>query len=352
MFTEELSLDNAISRQEAAEAIRRRGGLIAAFLFVGLLLGILAEFLQQPKASISLLINVNKGPRVLSQSLYDETDWMERSAPVYVPLEPAVEAELGLKELIPADSEGWQVSPLKLSGGRGANFAQLTASGSLSQVNRLQQQLQTIAAEYRRRKLQYANTFVKFQAPSDGWTTLLEPELQVSRRGARIFQGALIGLFSGSLLAWLLDRFSGRIFRADQLQLLLGYSLLAVLPLTGWDNLWSKAQITQLSLVIDPGLAWRVVSIAKPHFAVGQLALALQEKLPHVDLKAEQPLLLNALMPAVSGSLVGVLIVVERGFNSAKALLDVRRVLGQLPFVATVGLVLIGESHAPEIRGD
>lgn len=346
---ESLPFENEIHLQEVTTAIKRHWVLITCCVAIGLLIGIVDEFRQHQNASVRLVVSLNKGPRVPSESVLDSTDWLGKSAPTLVPLEGPDEAKLSLEQLIPQDLGSWDISPMKLDSDGYENHVTLTVTGPWSMVPIYQQKLQVIAANYRKQRLQYANTFVRLQQPSEEWTRVLSPVFQSSRHGNMMLAGGLIGFIVGLGSTWLLDQLSNRVFRLDRLQLLLGYPLMATLPAKSWEDLGAQAQLGQLSLLLHPDLSWRILSIAKPHVAVEQLLVALQRRLSQVDLKAEQPLLLNALLPSADGRPLGVLLVVERGFNSAQALLEARRMLEQMPFVQRVGLLLAGEPQAPEL---
>ncbi|MCX5937948.1 MAG: hypothetical protein NTW02_07050 [Cyanobium sp. LacPavin_0920_WC12_MAG_62_9] len=131
----------------------------------------------------------------------------------------------------------------------------------------------------------------------------------------------------------------------------MGYPLRASLPLLPWHSKIIEAQVSQLAVILQPNLKWLVLSVARPNPVVDVLVQALKRHLPAQDLAAGPVLLREPLQQACEGQPLGVLCVIEPGFNSELALQEARRLLDQLPFVQDVGLVLVGQPLPDELRG-
>ena len=109
--------------------------------------------------------------------------------------------------------------------------------------------------------------------------------------------------------------------------------------------------VGQLATQLDQNLSWRVLSIARQHEAVDA---------PHADTAAAgwnrtasvnsaDPLLAAVLRMESSDRPTGLLLVVEPGFNSARALEEARLLISQMSSVQAVGVVLIGAPLPEEL---
>ena len=97
-------------------------------------------------------------------------------------------------------------------------------------------------------------------------------------------------------------------------------------------------------------MTWLVLSIGAEHPAVLPIVEALQDHAPAVTLKRHAPLLKHALLQDRDGPSLGIVLVVQRGFNSEMGLLEARRILHQMIAVRQVGLVVVGESLPSEVK--
>jgi len=155
--------------------------------------------------------------------------------------------------------------------------------------------------------------------------------------------GLLGGLVMGSGAALIADRRSNRVFSHSKLLEQLGYPLWLTLPTLPWSDQVAGPLIGQLAARLDRSLEWRVLSIAHEHEAVGSLAQALtRQNEPELSCKAVAPLLNSIIRLGSDSRPIGLLVVVESGFNSSQALEDARLLLSQLSCVQSIGIALAG----------
>ena len=155
--------------------------------------------------------------------------------------------------------------------------------------------------------------------------------------------GLLGGLVAGSGAALIADRRSNRVFSRSKLLEQLGYPLWLALPTLPWSDQVAGPLVGQLAARLDRSLDWRVLSIAREHEAVGSLAQALsRQNEPELSCKAVAPLLNSIIRLGSNSRPIGLLVVVESGFNSSQALEDARLLLSQLSCVQSIGVVLAG----------
>ena len=155
--------------------------------------------------------------------------------------------------------------------------------------------------------------------------------------------GLLGGLVAGSGAALIADRRSNRVFSRSKLLGQLGYPLWLALPTLPWSDQVAGPLVGQLAARLDRSLDWRVLSIAREHEAVGSLAQALsRQNEPELSCKAVAPLLNSIIRLGSNSRPIGLLVVVESGFNSSQALEDARLLLSQLSCVQSIGVVLAG----------
>ena len=108
--------------------------------------------------------------------------------------------------------------------------------------------------------------------------------------------------------------------------------------------------IGQLANQLDQTLSWRVLSIANQHEAVAYLTQSLQQ-LGGAELSctSAEPLLSAVLRLDTHDQSVGLLLVVEAGFNSARALDSARLMISQMSNIQAVGVVFIGAPLPEEL---
>ena len=155
--------------------------------------------------------------------------------------------------------------------------------------------------------------------------------------------GLLGGLVTGVGSALIVNRCSNRVFSLAELLRRLGHPLRLGLPAGRWTDPSVQVLVGQLATELDQNLAWRVLSIARQHEAVAPLTQLLQQY-GGTELKctSADPLLSAVLHFEPRDKPAGLLLVVESGFNSARALEGARLLIGQMSTVRSVGVVLIG----------
>ena len=108
--------------------------------------------------------------------------------------------------------------------------------------------------------------------------------------------------------------------------------------------------VGQLATQLDQSLSWRVLSIARQHEAVAPLTQLLQQQGgPALQCRSADPLLAAVLHMESSDRPAGLLLVVQPGFNSARALEEARLLISQMTTVQAVGVVLIGAPLPEEL---
>ena len=156
----------------------------------------------------------------------------------------------------------------------------------------------------------------------------------------------------GSGAALIADRKSNRVFSNSKILGQLGYPLLLALPTLPWSDQVAGPLIGQLAARLDRSLEWRVLSIAHEHEAVGPLAQALtHQNEPELSCNAVAPLLNSIIRLGSDARPIGLLVVVESGFNSSQALEDAHLLLSQLSCVQSIGVVLAGVPLPSELAG-
>ncbi|MDB4486186.1 hypothetical protein N9025_02120 [Synechococcus sp. AH-707-B22] len=175
-----------------------------------------------------------------------------------------------------------------------------------------------------------------------------EPKSNSSSRSLAL--GLLGGLVAGSGAALIADRRSNRVSSRSKLLGQLGYPLWLALPTLPWSDQVAGPLVGQLAARLDRSLDWRVLSIAREHEAVGPLAQALiSQNEPELSCKAVAPLLNSIIRLDSNSRPIGLLVVVESGFNSSQALEDARLLLSQLSCLQSIGVVLAGVPFPSEL---
>jgi len=131
----------------------------------------------------------------------------------------------------------------------------------------------------------------------------------------------------------------------------LGYPLRLGLPAAPWNYPAVQVLVGQLATQLDPTLIWRVLSIARQHEAVFPVTQLLQEQGgAGLHCNSADPLLSAVLHLEPGNQPIGLLLVVEAGFNSARALEEARCLISQMSLVQAVGVVLIGVPLPEELN--
>ena len=158
-----------------------------------------------------------------------------------------------------------------------------------------------------------------------------------------IKKGVLGGVLVGAISALIVDRRSNRVFSQAELLRRLGHPLRLGLPVIPWTSPAVPVLVGQLATQLDQTFSWRVLSIARQHEAVEPLTQLLQQQGgTELQCNSADPLLSAVLRFEPRDKPTGLLLVVEAGFNSARALEEARLLISQMGTVQAVGVVLIG----------
>ena len=193
--------------------------------------------------------------------------------------------------------------------------------------------------------------------PGQGWISIEnnsvpKPKPQLRSPAKSLALGLLGGLFLGGGSAMIRDRMSDRIFSNTKILRQLSYPLWLTLPLPPWSDQAVDLLIGQLSDRLDRSFEWRVLSIAHEHELVKPLAQSLiRQSEPGLSCKPVEPLLNSIIRLSPDARPIGLLIVVEPGFNSSQALEDAHLLLSQLSCVQSIGVVLAGVPLPSELAG-
>ena len=185
-----------------------------------------------------------------------------------------------------------------------------------------------------------------------GWIVLEEPsEIDARDTSPRLLVLGLVGgLVVGSGSALLVDRRSNRVYSREELLRRLNYPLCLGLPTGPWITPAVPVLVAQLATQLDQSLSWRVLSIARQHEAVAPLTKLLQQQ-GGADFQCDSanPLLSAVLRFEPRDQQAGLLLVVEPGFNSVRALEEARLLISQMSNLQAVGIVLIGTPLPEEL---
>ena len=185
------------------------------------------------------------------------------------------------------------------------------------------------------------------------WIRIEKPS-ELIQRGVSFSRSLVLGLLGGLVLgagiALIADRHSNRVYSQAELLRRLGYPLRLGLPAGPWTSSAVQVLVGQLATQLDQSLSWRVLSIARQHEAVVPLTQLLQRQ-GGADLQCEStaPLLSAVLRLDPRDQPTGLLVVLESGFNSARALEEARLLISQISDVQAVGVVLIGTPLPEEL---
>ena len=176
------------------------------------------------------------------------------------------------------------------------------------------------------------------------WIVVKEPSEIVANTLERpLSLGLLGGLVVGVGTALISDCRSKIVYSQSELLRRLGYPLRLGLPSGYWGSPVVRVLVGQLATQLDQALSWRVLSIARQHQAVAPLTQLLQEQgAADLQCNSADPLLSEVLYFDPSDLPAGLLLVVEGGSNSARALDEARLLTSQMSNVQAVGVLLIG----------
>lgn len=359
----ELPAEDDIDLRELGAALLRHRLWVLVFTVLGVVFGGLVAIDQKPTSKICLIVNTSEGPSLRrEQSIDIAAD--QGSVPrtnfrpyVTLPIESSLgEVIYALKSSLSRLGSyrlAKDVSIEQLTIGKTISATQVAACGfaqSVSESRRMKNVLKSIENLYRQEVLERSQRFVYVVSPSKFWTQVRQEPIQDPQKIRFLLLGGIGGFMAGCIAALIADRHRNRVYSLSQLLGVLGYPLVAKLPPWPWDLPGARSEIAQLAMQMDPALPWFVFSIGREHPVIVHLVDALHGLACGVDLQNVRPLLIAPVMPPDPLRPVGVLVVVERGFNSLAALQEARRVLASLSFVQVVGVVLIGEPLPPELR--
>lgn len=347
--------DDEIDLRELGAALLRRWSWLAGFTLAGVLLGAASGLKQPPQQSWQLLVNLNQGPLIQAGRLPLENPQSPQSIEnisLLKPLQSAEEVQVALTQALNRRSEAkdWQVEQFKLGRQMSSSLIVVRQTGFVAEPEKIKSRLEKLASAYRDQLKGLSLLYKDVEPAKPSWIEVVPQDVEASHPGRAIALGGLAGLVLGAGAALVADRRANRVYGVHQLIQLMGYPLRASLPVLPWHSEIIEAQVSQLAVLLEPNLQWLVLSVAQPHPVCEALVQGLKRHLPAKDLAAGPVLLREPLQQVSEGQPLGVLCVIQPGFNSVLALEEARRLLDQLPFVQEVGLVLVGQSLPDELR--
>jgi hypothetical protein len=352
-------MDDEIDLADVFAALRRRWRWPVAGLLAGCLFGGVVVSVTPQRAKLQFILNLNQGPQRRTPAVVDPSPGMnafsvpQNQAPLVSPSETKFELE-SLNRVIEMQPFSNRLDFESYKSGKVSDDNIVIASLDVSraQVDWGRRFLQVLSRRYQQKIDAIISSSSSSVEPGrPGWLSLGEqPFLLPVKIGSTLTLAGLAGLVFGCAGALLADRRSNRVYSIRKLLMFLGYPVWAKVPAPPWSQSGVDAQFTQLMGVLDPSLRWRVLSIGVEHPCVQPLVQALRRQSSALMLEQQSPLLRHALQADPDGKALGILVVVERGFNSEAALLEARRVLNQMALVQQVGLVVVGECLPAEVQ--
>ena len=220
-----------------------------------------------------------------------------------------------------------KVQPLIYGSRKGRDFyesksqLELIVEAGSGKLDVVDARIEKIKDRYASNRIRDAKGLLSDAKAGEGWIFIKSgPEIKPSSKSFRsLALGFLGGLVAGSGAALIADRRSNRVFSRSKLLGQLGYPLWLALPTLPWSDQVAGPLVGQLAARLDRSLDWRVLSIAREHEAVGSLAQALsRQNEPELSCKAVAPLLNSIIRLGSNSRPIGLLVVVESGFNSAQ----------------------------------
>ena len=349
--------DDEIDLAELFAAMRRRWRWPVAGLLAGCLFGGVVGWVTPQRAKIQLILNLNQGPQRLTPAVVEPSTEMsalsipQNRAPVASSSEAKFEIE-AISSLIGPQSFTKELEIESYKSGKMSddNILIATLEVPRSQWSAGRRFMQVLSERYQHKIEGMIASSSSVEPGQPGWLVVSEqPLLEPAKRGRSLALAGLAGLVLGSAGALLADRRTDRVDSLQKLLACLGYPVWAKLPAPPWSQAGVVSQVAQLAQLLDPSLRWLVLSIGAEHPAVQPIVEALLVQASGVTLERQAPLLKHALLPVGDGARLGIVLIVERGFNSEAGLLEARRVLHQMTAVQQVGLVVVGESLPSEL---
>ena len=350
MTTTMQPMDDEIDLRELGAALKRRWRWLLGCTLSGLAIGGVVALKQPAQVELSMFIDLSKGPQSPASASLDKSDSLGPLLVTnYQPKYQQQTAILLLRSLLVSSGKATpeQLRLIEIAQPtdkalKSDQLLEVTATVPSAQAPNYQALFEALGQDLLR---QIEKTLLPADAPAQsGFVQRQSLEKVKDLSGRALALGGLAGLVVGAGAGLLADRRANRVFSSAQLQQLLGYPVLAILPVQPWVDPVAQAELCQLGQQLDPRLHWMVLSIANQHSFVEPLASALK-------LQPAPPLLSHTLKAFSASQPGGVLLVVEPGFNSALARPEARRTLELLPRLEQVGLVLIEKRALPELVG-
>lgn len=325
-----------IDLRELCAAVLRHRLWVFAWTALGIALAGLASIWQKQTTKMCLLINISDGPKAL-------VNYYHNSTPVYfssrsslsmptvfatlAPVQENLDEVIVRLQYIANDATSSVQAPRldfqALVADNATSSTQVqacTTSNSPSENLSTLRRLKGFEVAYKRSIFQDYGSAPGLQKPKSSWTRLIQYPSNPPNRPSTLALGMLGGLIVGCMLALIADRRENRVYSSERILGLLGYPLYAKLPALHLNMAGAQSEIRQLAVQINPSLSWLMLSIAKDHQILDQIVQCLHAFAPGVDLKHMPPLLVEPLIPSDPFCPLGILIVVESGFNSQQRL--------------------------------
>lgn len=353
------SPDEEIDLRDLAAIFRRRWIWVASGGLIGLALaGIPLTQTTIPLRSIKMVVDTKQGPCFWTQRRFKEFGVTE----VFnIQCEGEIESarkeltSLVYKELDPSKLHEAKIQPHVFGSKKNKDFAisstqlELLVTVDADKMDYTNAGLEKIKNTFAKSRINNIKSLSSNVDVGEGWISIenvpvpKESKLDLRRAFRYLALGSLSGLVLGGGAALVADRRTDRVFGKSKILRELGYPMWLTLPTSPWDDQLVSPLIGQLAARLNRSFEWRVLSIAHEHESVKPLAEALiGQKEPGLSCKAVEPLLNSIIRPGSDARPIGLLIVVESGFNSCQALEDASLLLKQLPCVQSIGVVLVG----------
>ena len=371
MTTTTQPIDGEIDLRELGEALKRRWRWIVGCTLSGMAVGGVVALMQPAQAELSMFVDLSRGPQTPSAvelSMFVDLSrgpeklsaaWLDKAnlpgpslVATYSPKYEQPTVVLLVKSLVASGKATPEQQKLIKTAEpaekilKSKLIVEVTAKVPSAQATNYLELFQDLEKDLLRNSEKYLLP-VDIPAQSD-FVTIQDLEYYAPDRSALAF-GGLAGLVVGGGAGVLADRRANRVFSATHLQQILGYPVLAVLPSQPWDDLQAQAEIAQLSQQLDLRLHWRILSIVNHHACIDELVKTLSKLVPSLKCSSYPPLLVNYPPSFSAKPSGGILLVVEKGFNSKFALEQAARVLSQLSGLERVGLVMIDNARLTEL---
>lgn len=311
---------------------------------------------EEPLKAIRMVIDISQSPCAWMQrkfQKFDQGEVLNIKCPGEFLATRKDLATLAYDEFSSDEPFSVSVRPLVFGNKKGKDLAvsdtqvELAIEASPGELERAKASLENIKNVFKAKEIGKARMLSPNVQAGVDWISIEEVPGGVNFKpkssNKSLALGLLGGLVTGSGAALIADRRSNRVFSRSKLLEQLGYPLWLSLPTLPWSDQVAGPLVGQLAARLDRSLDWRVLSIAREHEAVGSLAQALsRQNEPELSCKAVAPLLNSIIRLGSNSRPIGLLVVVESGFNSSQALEDARLLLSQLSCVQSIGVVLAG----------